>query len=44
MRAAIQCEFESELRSLIMAARLHGFRLVVDGDDMVYRVIDTNRS
>ncbi|WP_145979576.1 hypothetical protein [Ramlibacter tataouinensis] len=42
MRMAVQRELESELRGLIMAARLHGFRLAIEGEDMSYRAIDTN--
>jgi len=35
VRAAIQRELESELRGLVMAARLHGFRLAICGDGMI---------
>lgn len=44
MRSALQRELESELRGLIMAARLHGFRLVVEGEAMSYCAIDSQLS
>jgi hypothetical protein len=43
MRAAMQREFESEMRGLIMAARMHGFRLEINGDRMTCKAIDSQR-
>ncbi|AMO23662.1 hypothetical protein [Ramlibacter tataouinensis] len=41
-RDAVQLELESELRGLIMAARMHGFRIAIEGPDMSYSATDVS--
>lgn len=43
LRAAIRREFESEMRGLIMAARMHGFQLEISGESMTYRAMDVQQ-
>lgn len=40
MREAVRREMESELRGLIMAARMHRFRLAIEGKEMRAKVFD----
>ena len=39
-RNALRHELESELRGLILAARMHGFRVCITGTAMEYEVHD----
>ena len=43
IRAVVQREFDSELRGLIVAARLHGFRLEIGGAGTIYGAVDIQR-